>query len=296
VIKVWDEMRLPGDHPDYSEVGGDNEQICQGGLIRHRTLSGICNDIFNPLMGSSGTEFARNAQFEATFPRLALTELTRDRHSDAENGNRLGLLTPDPQLISRKLFTRDAAVDNPQCLSADGKDLPATAECGYQKAPFFNVLAAYWIQFMTHDWFSHTIEGHNQRRMVAVGCDSEEARELGCRTDDRMESSLYARETQADQFTHKGSSYAERSPKTTSNQVTAWWDASQIYGHDKLSLQRVKRDPADAAKLSLPDNYLPLLTPCEDPQAPDCTTKMQWQGQESVAFPAKTFFPGLWNV
>ena len=35
------------------------------------------------------------------------------------------------------------------------------ANCDYKKAPFFNVLAAYWIQFMTHDWFSHLEEGHN---------------------------------------------------------------------------------------------------------------------------------------
>jgi hypothetical protein len=286
VVKAWKEMRLPSDNPAYAEVGGDGDQVCQGELIRHRTLSGICNDIFNPLMGSSGTEFSRNAQFEATFPRLALTELTRNRHSDAENGNRLGLLTPDPQLISRKLFTRDATSANQQCLSEDGKDLPPSAECDYQKAPFFNVLAAYWIQFMTHDWFSHTVEGRNQRRMVAVGCDSEEARQMGCRTGDRMEPSLYARETQAGTFTHEGSTYAKRSPKTTSNQVTAWWDASQIYGFDELSLRRVIRDPADPAKLSLPDGYLPLLTPCENPQAADCTTQMQWLGQESVAFPA----------
>ncbi|MCP4767464.1 MAG: hypothetical protein GY875_14450 [Gammaproteobacteria bacterium] len=286
VVKVWDEMRLPAGHSAYPEVGGDSEQVCQGELIRHRTLTGICNDIFNPLMGSSGTEFSRNAQFEATFPRLVLTELTLNRHSDAENGQRLGLLTPDPQLISRQLFTREPSSDNHQCLSEDGKDLPASAECDYQKAPFFNVLAAYWIQFMTHDWFSHTIEGHNQRRTVTVGCDSDEARELGCRTGDRMEPTLYARVTQPKQFTHEGANYMSRAPKTTNNQVTAWWDASQIYGHDDLSLQRVKRDPADPAKLSLPNNYLPLLTPCEDPQAPDCPTRMQWQGQESVAFPA----------
>ena len=286
VVKVWDEMRLPEDHPAYAEVGGEGEQICSGDNIRHRTLSGICNDIFNPLMGSSGTEFARNAQFEATFPRLTLTELTLNRHADAENGNRLGLLTPDPQLISRKLFTRDAGSQNQQCLSEDGKDLPPSAECDYLKAPFFNVLAAYWIQFMTHDWFSHTVEGHNQRRMMAVGCDSEEARALGCRTGDRAEVSLFSRVTQPASFTHEGQTYLKRSPKTTQNQVTAWWDASQIYGHDELSLSRVKRDESDPAKLALPNDYLPLLEPCADPAAPDCTTKMQWTGQESVAFPA----------
>ena len=58
-IKVWDAMRLPPAHPDYAKVGGDAAQICQGDLIRWRTLSGICNDLRNPLMGSSGTPFAR---------------------------------------------------------------------------------------------------------------------------------------------------------------------------------------------------------------------------------------------
>jgi len=35
------------------------------------------------------------------------------------------------------------------------------------------------------------------------------------------------------------------------NTSTAWCDASQIYGYDERSRQRVKRDPRDAAKLHL---------------------------------------------
>ena len=45
-------------------------QECKGDLIRARTLTGICNDIRNPLMGSTGTPFARNVEFETTFPDL----------------------------------------------------------------------------------------------------------------------------------------------------------------------------------------------------------------------------------
>ena len=48
---------------------------CAGELISHRTTDGICNDIRNPLMGSAGTLFARNSQFETTFPRLGLNEM-----------------------------------------------------------------------------------------------------------------------------------------------------------------------------------------------------------------------------
>ena len=242
VVKVWDEMRLPADHPAYAAVGGENDQVCTDELVRNRTLAGICNDIFNPLMGSTGTEFSRNVQFEATFPRLSQTGLVRNRHSDKENGNRLSLLKPDPQLISRKLFTRGKATGNHQCTSDNDEDLPPTAQCDYLKAPFFNVLAAFWIQFVTHDWFSHTDEGSNERRLVSVGCTSDEARRLGCRETDRMEPSLYAQTSKPGEFTHEGETYMKRAPKTTSNRVTAWWDASQIYGFDDFIDQRLPAD------------------------------------------------------
>src|SRR2546422_4548351 len=41
VLKVWDEMRLPHDHPSYQDVGGAGTQLCRGDLIRFRTLTGI---------------------------------------------------------------------------------------------------------------------------------------------------------------------------------------------------------------------------------------------------------------
>ena len=149
-------MRLPIGHPEYESVGGDGEQICRGDLIRFRTVTGICNDIRNPLMGSTHQPFARNVQFEATFPELGKIELAKNRH-----GERLGLLRPDPQVISRRVLTRTQSEPD-KC--RDGRGLPgyaADAHCDYKKAPFLNVLAAFWIQFMTHDWFSHLEEGHN---------------------------------------------------------------------------------------------------------------------------------------
>src|SRR2546422_4619426 len=116
VLKVWDEMRLPHDHPSYQDVGGAGTQLCRGDLIRFRTLTGICNDIRNPAMGSTNQLFARNVQFEATFPDLSEQQLARNRH-----GDRLGLLKPDPQVISRKLFTRAATAD---VSCNDGHGLP----------------------------------------------------------------------------------------------------------------------------------------------------------------------------
>ncbi|MGV7229739.1 MAG: peroxidase family protein [Nitrospirales bacterium] len=306
-VKVWKEMRLPQDHPKADAVGGHGPQLCTGQLIRNRTLTGICNDMKNPLMGSTNQPFARNVQFESTFPRLGRTELIRNRH-----GQRLGLLKPDPQVISRTLFTRSQSQpDNCQ----DGQGLEGFAKeahCDYQKAPFFNVLAAFWIQFMTHDWFSHLEEGHNQDATMEVGCvthlvdhvetplTSVDVIRLGCRPGDRIEKAIVAEDSEPDTFVHEGTTYQERAPKTFPNTVTAWWDASQIYGYDVTSRQRVKRDPKDPAKLLMVQQgthagageqfgYLPVFETCPHTQAGvPCTPdpiNPAWGGQEAAAFP-----------
>ncbi|WP_230086186.1 peroxidase family protein [Halomonas sp. 328] len=286
-LRRWDALRLPPDHPQFEAVGGDGEQRCQGELIRHRTLTGICNDIDNPRMGATRTPFARNVAFTETFPDEGHTELTRNRH-----GERLDLMTPDPQRISRELFTRPQS--RPE-LCNQGQGLPGhdpAAHCDYQAAPFFNVLAAYWIQFMTHDWFSHLDEGENDRsQLLATGCDDPA---LGCRPEDRFQPSLVAEDSAPATFTHDGETYLERAHRTFDNTVTAWWDASQLYGYDARSRERVKRDPDDPARLLLEPlpggeaDYLPLFGPsCETAaEAADCDPiHPVWSGQEAAAFP-----------
>ena len=280
-IKTWNEMRMSKDDPNYQNIveveGADPHQRCTGDLIRKRTLTGICNDIRNPMMGATGQLFARNAEFGATFPDLGVDEDARNRH-----GNRLGLLQPDPQVISRRLFTRrghDAAT----CRDGLGAVDPSQSNCNYDAAPFFNVIAAFWIQFMTHDWFSHMQEGHNDKEFMSVGCSPEDAARYGCRPDDRIDRGYVADSTPPGTFTDAaGKQYLTRAPKTMRNFNTAWWDASQIYGYDETSLKRVKRDPADPAMLLMEETssgpLLPLFKP-EDPINPE------WTGQEATAFP-----------
>lgn len=129
VLQVWPEMQLPPTHPRYKDVEHNQEhQVCSGELIRFRTVTGICNDIYNPLMGSTHQIFARNVQFDTTFPDLGLDEMARNRH-----GDRLGLLKPDPQVISRKLFTRTQSQPD-KCRNDDelSGDLEKFA-CDYKK-------------------------------------------------------------------------------------------------------------------------------------------------------------------
>jgi len=296
-VQVWKQFRLPPGHPNYNDVGGaDTQQLCKGNLIRGRTLTGICNDMRNPLMGSVGTLFSNNAQFETLFPEAGLDEIARNRH-----GQRLSLLIPDPQVISRTLFTRGG--DDHGCAAGFGMPgLSKDANCDYKKASSMNVLAAFWIQFMTHDWFSHLDEGHNDAAYMNVGCVSQkvggaevpltaqEAQRLGCRPADRIDRSFVADRGNPPTFKiDGGTDRLGRSPSTFQNRNTAWWDASQLYGYSEASRRRVKRDPADSARLLLGrldgrvsegdrQGYLPLLD-ASDPKLPD------WTGQEAAGFP-----------
>jgi hypothetical protein len=299
---VWPEMRLPPDDPAYGllSIAGDGTQLCQGDLIRFRTTTGICNDIRNPAMGSSGQLFARNVDFESTHPELGLDPLARNRH-----GDRIALLEPDPQVISRRLLTRDQT-RTPDCNHGKGRPGSADADCDYRKAPFFNVLAAFWIQFMTHDWFAHPDDARNDsaKIMAGLGCATERqggsvvaltperAAALGCRPEDAMEAVLVADDPPAPALDTASGPRLARAQTTTRNFVTAWWDASQIYGFDERSARRVKRDPDDPAKLLvLPAGdgaYLPVFgAPCAADAASDgdcAPIQPEWAGQESVAF------------
>ncbi len=90
-----------------------------------------------------------------------------------------------------------------------------------RRRPFFNVLAAYWIQFMTHDWFSHLEEGHNQAEYMKVGCETklvnnveqpltpEDIAKLGCRPDDRMDKAYVAQDTPPGTFASGGHTYLD---------------------------------------------------------------------------------------
>ena len=306
LLKRWKEMRLAPSSPHIGEVLIDpqsGDQTCKPEAIRFRTVSGICNDINNPAMGSAGMPFLRNVQFESTYPDLGQDPLAKNRH-----GGRISLLIPDPAVISRKLFSRDQS-GMPSC--NNGKGTPGVdSDCAYQQAPFFNVIAAFWIQFMTHDWFSHMEEARNDtHNTVRMGCTSERvnnveqpisparAAALGCRPADTMEAALILDQPPAPTFDFAGTSYFARSPKTSRNFNTAWWDASQLYGYDDNSRRRMRRDDGDPAKLKMEAahagtagdtfGYLPLFRPpCPAGATTACDPiQPEWVGQEAAAFP-----------
>ncbi len=252
---------LPPDDPAYGLLGiaADGAQPASGDLIRFRTwTAGICNDIRNPAMGSAGQLFTRNVDFEVDLSRSR--PRSRSRRTATATGSRPGTRPAgdQPPAVHPRYPNANAADCNS---SATERRAPTTPNCDYRKAPFFNVLAAFWIQFMTHDWFAaprgcaeRPGQDHGEPRLRhANDGDTSRAadpgarrRSYGCRPEDTMEAALDRRRDAIRRPSLETTSEPRlaRAHRTTSrNLITAWWDASQIYGYDERSRARVKRDP-----------------------------------------------------
>jgi hypothetical protein len=140
-----------------------------------RTLDGTYNDLDDPLMGSIGSRFGRNVPLDRAYP-------------DPDEKQ----LSPNPRTVSLELLTRDV----------------------FKPATTLNVLAAAWIQFEVHDWFSH---GENERG-------NEWAIELSERDDWPQRPMLIPR-------ARRDPSADDGGPASYLTADTHWWDGSQIYGN-----------------------------------------------------------------
>ena len=144
--------------------------------VNARTIDGTWNDLETPTMGATGARFGRNVPLEHTFPE----ELP-------------ALLDPSPREVSRKLLTREA----------------------FQPATTLNVLAAAWLQFEVHDWFSH---GQNEL---------ENPWPVQLEDDDTwFERPMRIQRTRPDPTSAVDAS----TPPTYVTVDSHWWDGSQVYG------------------------------------------------------------------
>jgi hypothetical protein len=144
--------------------------------LTSRTWDGTYNDLDDPLMGSTGSRFGRNVPLEHTF---------------TEQEPRFS--TPSVRKVSRDLMTRDELI-------------PATT---------LNILAAAWIQFEVHDWFSHGPNDLKEPYDVSLGDG-----------DDWPENPMVIRRTPRDATCDPSGA------QTWCTGDTHWWDSSQIYGRD----------------------------------------------------------------
>jgi len=169
-----------------------------------RTADGSFNDLEHPEMGMAGSRFGRN---------IPLKDATVDTNN---------LLEPNPRNISRVLLKRD-------------KFHPAT---------ILNLHAASWIQFQTHDWFSHGDNQPNKKFDIPLESDDYWKEKYG---------SLEVDKTLADPSREDDNT----NPATFINKETHWWDGSQIYGSDEETIDKL-RSHVDGKMLMGKDGLLPL--------------------------------------
>ncbi|MGK5731802.1 peroxidase family protein, partial [Streptomyces sp. URMC 124] len=110
-------LRAHNLHDTYG-AGGERPRTPTAELLPHRSYDGSGYDPGDADMGRAGTRFDRNCALPETFP-------------EPEDG---GLLSPSPREVSRQLLRRRS---------------------GFRPATGLNLLAAAWIQFQNHGWFSH---------------------------------------------------------------------------------------------------------------------------------------------
>jgi hypothetical protein len=139
------------------------------------------------------------------------------------------LLVPNPRLVSRELLARR-------------RFIPATT---------LNLLAAAWIQFQAHDWFSHGLPGPGEEFKIPLAPDDD--------WPDRIDGCMQIRRTNRD--TSPREPWLGATP-TFKNENSHWWDASQIYGNDRARQMRV-RSGKDGKIALADDGMLP-----DDPRHP----------------------------
>ncbi|MGO9927825.1 MAG: peroxidase family protein [Mycobacterium sp.] len=144
------------------------------------------------------------------------------------------LSKPNARDVSRELLTRP--------IGRDGR--PEVKE-----VPFLNLLAASWIQFMNHDWTNHgEVRDDDFIRVSLSDGDPASVRYL--------KTELAIGKTQVDP-TRKNQ--GEPAATTSINEVTHWWDGSQIYGSDQDTQDRLRSQ--DMGKMRLGDDGLLPVDP-----------------------------------
>lgn len=179
--------------------------VCDERSHSARTEDGTCNILENPSEGSVYRRFGRNVELQAAYGE-----------TEADT-----LLTPNPREISNKLMAREQ----------------------FQPATSINFIAAAWIQFMVHDWFSHGPNATDNEIQVDLPAGDP----LGSGV-------LSVQRTTPDQ--DRDPVEDAYLPPTYRNVNTHWWDGSQLYGSSKEVNDKVRAFVGGKLKLES-DGTLP---------------------------------------
>jgi hypothetical protein len=136
------------------------------------------------------------------------------------------LLTPNPREISRIFLTREGDM---------------------KEVPFLNLLAAIWIQFENHDWINHGEVVMKGMYEIPLAPDDPARKRY-------RQSKMFVGKTQTDPTRMPDK---DEPPITFINEVTHWWDGSQIYGSNQERVDYLRSHKDGKLRLS-EDGTLPV--------------------------------------
>jgi hypothetical protein len=192
---------------------GTRPQVdCSTANTTVRQADGTCNDLINTTAGAVGARIGRNIPLFVPNPAsptgYAPNPYAYPAATDAE------LLTPSPREVSRNLFTR-----------------PGT---GMKPVPFLNMLAAAWIQFQVHDWFGHGDNSATDFFHVPLA-------------EDDVLRKYHLTELLVGKTVRDVSALGQPLPPVYKNEVTHWWDLSEIYGSSNEKANAMRAKAADGS-------------------------------------------------
>ena len=188
---------------DSAEVSIDCDKIM---YIPHRTPNGEC--YFHGLadkMDDRDKDLAMQVYMGAKGQRFGRNA----NQFFANKSSKQDMMDPNPFEVSQKLFNRE-----------DGKT---------KEAEVINLLAAAWLQAMNHDWFTH---GKNSKK--------KHLKVKGYAGHKHFNKGSYKVPATRSETSNEKSLDKNGYDYTSRNQVTHWWDASQIYGSDAETIKKVR--------------------------------------------------------
>lgn len=155
------------------------------------------------------------------------TRFSRNVSNDAihpETGDTL--MTPNPRQVSLQFLTREG---------------------GMKEIPFLNLLAAAWINFENHDWIDHGQTLINEHHEIPLAADDPARAKF-------RQTKMVLPKSQPDPTRVPEQ---EETPISFINEVTHWWDGSQIYGSDQETVDRLRSGVDGKLRINT-DGTLPI--------------------------------------